>query len=253
MKKHTKSQRRTIREGSTTVTMLDDVNTTSHATRPPVYLSPRDVSQSGVVEGFYLPNRFRVESPGVVVEMQVRAFTDNGVTRFGCVSIEILPPNGSREVLAVERLPVATWLRMAVKCSRQLCRYYPANYEGAMLDHNGKPITVIGQSSGVRITKLFGTEEPAVIPLERNPSKGYKWTDDAIRKVLGEQPRRRKNALTPEFLQEVADVYNAAQHYPLSAVTESFGYSKTTVDKWIRKCRDHGLIDEKQKRQGAKK
>jgi hypothetical protein len=252
MKKHHKDTRRSITENGITVTMLDDVNTKHNASRPPVYMSPRDVSQEGYVEGFYLPNRFRVESAGSVAEMEVQAFTQNGVKRFGCVSIELFPPKGSHEIVRTERIPVATWLRLAVKCSRQLCRYYPANYLGAMLDHNGKPITVVGELSGVRITKSFGTDEPAVIPLERLPSKGYQWSDDAARKLFGQQPRRRRNSMTLDRLQEVADFYNAATTYPLKAVMKSFGMARTTADKWVRKCKDLELITDETK-QGANK
>lgn len=252
MKKHPKDTRRSITENGITVTMLDDVNTKHNATTPHVYIPPRDVNQEGYVEGFYLPNRFRVEGAGFVAELEVQSFTRNGVRQFGCVSIKLFPQKGSDEIVAVDRLPVATWLRLAVRCSRQLCRYYPANYLGAMLDHNGKPITVEGGLSGVRITKLFGTEEPAVIPLKRLPSQGYQWTDDAVRKLLGQQPRRRRNSMTLDRLQEVADVYNAATTYPLKAVMKSFGMARTTADKWVRKCKDLELITDETK-QGANK
>lgn len=243
MNKHHKDKRRSLTEGGTVVTMLDDVNTAQHATRPGVYIAPRDVSQPAFVEGFYLPNRFRVEAAGVVAVLTVQAFTERGVVRFGCVSIELLPPEGAVEVVTVERLPVATWLRMAVKCARQLCRYYPANYVGPMLDHNGRPIVHVGASSGVRITEVFGTEEPAVLPIMRTPRAGYQWSDDAARALLGQQPRRQKSSWTDEFLREVADVYNGATSYKRDAVVRKWKCkSSRTADNWIRAAKEREFI-----------
>lgn len=252
MKKHHKNSRRSLTENAITVTMLDDVNTKAKETRPNVYIPPLNRSETALVEGFHLPNRFRFDGLDVIVEMSVEAFTRDGVHFFACSSLTVLPPKGSQVVTNVERIKVATLLKMAVKCSRTLCRYYPANYEGAMLDHRGKPITVDGRLSGVRITKLFGTDEPAVLPLIHQRSNNFQWSDDAIKKVLGQQPRRQKSSWTPEFLQEVADVYNSAATYKRDAVMKHWHCKHPrTADNWIRKARELGLITERNK--GEKK
>ena len=250
MNYHHNNSQRSLTEKGITVTMLDDVNTKAKETRPNVYISPRDKSETSLVEGFHLPNRFRFDGLGVVVEMTVDAITRDGVPSFACSSLTVLPLGGSQSIETVERIKVATMLRMAVKCSRTLCRYYPANYGGAKLDHIGRPITHLGESSGKRITEFFGTaEEPTVLPLINQRSRGYQWSDDAIKKVLGQQPRRQKSSWTDEFLQEVADVYNNTLTYKRDAVIKKWDCkSPRTADNWISKCKELGYITPNKKR-----
>lgn len=219
--------------------MLDDVNTTTHSTDPNIYHAPRDISKPSLCEGFHLPNRFRVDGLGVGVEMSVEPINRNGRYVFACTSLTVLPTENTSGLDVVERIPVSTLLSMAVKCSRIVCVYYPAHYEGDVLDHKLRPVNATRRVD----------ENPYIEPVKLSPPKGMTWTDDAVNKLIGKPPRRRKTEITDEFLQEVADVYNNAGTFPLKAVMKHFHNSpKTTADKWVSKCRELGYIPTTKKR-----
>jgi hypothetical protein len=240
MKKHQISKHRSFTQGRYTVTMLDDVNTTTRSNMDvPIYHAPRDTSKPSLCEGFYLPNRFRVDGLGVDVEMSVEPITRNGRHVFACTSLTVLPAENTSGLEVVERIPVSTLLTMAVKCSRVVCVYYPAHYEGDVVDHKLR---------AVNATRRVGAT-PYVEPVKLSPPKGMTWTDDAVTKLIGKPPRRRKTEITDEFLREVADVYNNAGTFPLKAVMKHFYDSpKTTADKWVSKCKEHGYIPTTKKR-----
>ena len=242
MGKRKKSQHRSVTQGRYTVTMLDDVNTSTHATSPRVWFSPRDDSKPSLVEGFHLPNRFRVDGLGVNVEMEVDEIRRGRMRFFACTSFIITPTNESEGIKDIKTLPVATLVRMAVKCARTVCMYYPAHYEGAVLDHKFR---------AVNATRKVG-EVPFVEPVKLSPPKDAMWTDESIAALIGKPPRRRKTQLTPEFLQEVADVYNDATMYRNDAVQDYFKVGKPTADKWIAKCKELKMITDETK-QGANK
>ena len=223
--------------------MLDDVNTTTSSGHVPIFHAPKDVTKPTLCEGFHLPNRFRIDGLGAVVEMTVDATTRNDRRVFACTSLTVFPAADSSNLETVERIPVATLTKlvnMAVKCARIVCVYYPANYHGAMLDHNLRPY-----SENIRI-RVDGKQH--VEPVKLSPPKGTPWTDDAINTLLGTSPRRRKTSITPEFLQEVADVYNSANTYRQKAVMNHFRCAKTTADNWIRKAKEQELITSTPKR-----
>lgn len=59
-------------------------------------------------------------------------------------------------------------------------------------------------------------------------------------------PRRPVQTLTPDFLAEVAAIYNAAipTGTPRRALIDHYQLDRrsSTVDRWIARCRDLGLI-----------
>jgi hypothetical protein len=240
MKKHQTSKHRTLTEGRYTVTMLDDVNTTTHASDVAVYHAPRDVSVPSLCEGFHLPNRFRVDGLNDVVEMTIDVMTRNGRHVFACTSLTVLPAKNTSGLNMVERIPVATLVKLAVKCARIVCVYYPAHYEGDVLDHNLR---------AVNATRRVGAT-PYVEPVKLSPPKGTTWTDDAVNKLIGKPPRLPNNKVTDEELRKVADVYNTAKKaggFPTQAVI-AMGYSDRTADNRVRACKDKGFIPSTKKR-----
>ena len=222
--------------------MLDDVNTTTHSSDVAVYHAPRDTSQPSLCEGFHLPNRFRVDGLDDVVEMTIDVMTRNGRHVFACTSLTILPTENSSGLNVIERIPVATLVKLAVKCARIVCVYYPAHYEGAVLDHKLRPRS---ENEWMRVD-----ETPYVFPVKLSPPKGMVWTDDAVNKLIGKPPRLANNKVTDEELREVADVYNTAKSaggFPLQAVID-MGYGERTADNRVRACKDKGFITSTKKR-----
>jgi hypothetical protein len=141
----------------------------------------------------------------------------------------------------VERIPVATLVKLAVKCARIVCVYYPAHYDGDVLDHNLR---------AVNATRRVGAT-PYVEPVKLSPPKGTTWTDDAVNKLIGKPPRLANNKVTDEELQEVADVYNSAKEAgirPLQEVMRQCNLSRRTADNRVRACKDKGLIPSTKKR-----
>ena len=239
MKNHHKKQRRSITQAHITVTMLDDVNTTTHATFVNVYKAPQDESQPSLVEGFHLPNRFRVEGLSLPIEIEVAEVYKDGRRVFGCTSLSISPVDESETISKVEPIPVATLVRLAVKCARSVCVYYPAHYEGSLLDHKLRAVNAT----------LRVDETPYVEPVKLSPPKGMAWTDDAVNKLIGKAPRKLKSSWTDEFLQEVADVYNSAKTFSRDAVIQKWKVKhRRTADNWIAECRKRGLITPTKKR-----
>jgi hypothetical protein len=239
MNNHHKNQHRSISERNITVTMLDDVNTTTHATFVNVYNAPQDESRPALVEGFHLPNRFRVEGLNYSIELEVAEIHQDGRRFFGCTSLLISPKDESASISKVEPIPVATMVKLAVKCSRSVCVYYPAHYEGALLDHKLRAV-----NATIKVD-----ETPYVEPVKLSPPKGKTWTDDAVNKLIGKQPRKLKSSWTDEFLQEVANVYNSAPTFPRDAVMQKWKLKhRRTADNWIAECRKQGLITPTKKR-----
>jgi hypothetical protein len=239
MKKHQNTNYRTLTQGRLTVTMLDDATTATMAAIPSVWVVPNGVSVPALIEGFHLPNRFRVEGLDVPIEMEVSEFRRNGVPFFGCTSFVVTSPVETDGIKDIPKIPLATLVKMAVKCARTLCMYYPPHYEGALLDHKFRP-TAWKHKVG---------NEPDVQPVKSSPPKGKTWSDEAINKLIGKPPRRRKTEITDEFLQEVASVYNNAGTFPLKAVMNHFHKCpKTTADKWVSKCKERGYITPNKKK-----
>lgn len=235
MGKHQTPQHLSIKQGRYTVTMLDDVNTTTRRTFPRVWFHPQDKSQPSLVEGFHLPNRFRVDGLGVNVEMEVSEFRRDGLLFFGCTSLTVTPLDESAAVTDTGKIPVATLVKMAVKCARTLCMYYPAHYEGAVLDHKFR---------AVNGTLKVG-DSPHVQPVSASPPRGKTWSDEAISSLMGKPPRRPNNAVSLDELQAVADVYNAAREAgvrPLLAVMNQLNYGKRTADNRVAACKKLKLI-----------
>jgi hypothetical protein len=239
MKKHKTSQHRSLSEGRYTVTMLDDVNTTTSSGRIDIYHAPRDVSKPALCEGFHLPNRFRIDGFHVPVEMNVAAVNIGGRFVMGCTALTIQPDSDSGSLKAVERMPVATWVSMAVKCARIVCMYYPAGYDGNVLDHRFRAVNA----------RIVVNDSPFIEPLTLTPPKGFAWSDSPVSLLVGKPPQRKNNAITDEHLQEVADVYNAAKSYKNIAVRTSFSVTKRTADNWIAKCKELGYIETTKKRE----
>lgn len=236
MKKHQNADYRALTQGRLTVTMLDDVTTTTKAALPRVWFVPSDISRPALVEGFHLPNRFRVDGFRFPLEMEVNAVRRNGVLFFDCTSLVIASPSEGEGIKDIPKLPVTKLVKMAVKCARTLCMYYPAHYEGALLDQEFRPIE--GQSLKV-------DEYEYVVPLSTSPPRGKTWTDEAINKLIGKPPRRPNNAVTDEELQKVADIYNAVKEnggFPLAAVMDNLHYNKRTADNRVAQCKQKGLI-----------
>lgn len=218
--------------------MLDDVNTTASSGVVEIYHAPRDVSKPALCEGFHLPNRFRIDGFHVPVEMTVDAVNIGGKFVMGCTSLTIQPDADSGSLKAVERMPVAMWVSMAVKCARIVCMYYPVGYDGKVFDHRFRVLENVR-----RVVK----DSPFIEPLTLTPPEGFAWSDSPVSLLVGKPPQRKNNAITPEFLQEVADVYNAAKSYQNIAVRTAFSVTKRTADNWIAKCRELGYIEPKNK------
>ena len=236
MEKHQSTDYRTLTHGRLTVTMLDDATTATRAALPPIYVAPYDVSRPALVEGFHLPNRFRVEGLDVPIEMEVNATEHDGVRVFACTSLVITSPVEVDGIKDIPKIPLATLVKMAVKCARTLCMYYPAHYEGAQLDQKYRPI----EGAALKVS-----ERVHVAPLSVSPPKGKTWTDEAINKLIGKPPRRPNNPVTIEELRKVAEVYNNAKKkgdYPLHTVKQSLNYSKRTADNRVAECKKLGLI-----------
>jgi hypothetical protein len=236
MEKHQSMNYRTLTQGRLTVTMLDDATTATRAALPPIYVAPHDVSRPALVEGFHLPNRFRVEGLDVPIEMEVNATEHDGVRVFACTSLVITSPVEADGIKDIPKIPLATLVKMAVKCARTLCMYYPPHYEGAQLNQKFRPI----EGAALKVS-----ERVHVAPLSASPPKGKTWTDEAINKLIGKPPRRPNNAVTDEELQKVADVYNNTKEaggYPLAAVMEVFHYTKRTADNRVAQCKKQKLI-----------
>jgi len=236
MEKHQSPNYRKLTQGRLTLTMLDDVTTASAATFPRVYFMPPDVSRPALVEGFHLPNRFRVEGLDVPIEIEVNAVRRDGVLFFGCTSLVATSPIEADGIKDIPKLPVATLVKMAVKCARTLCMYYPPHYEGALLDQKFRPI----EGATLKVD-----EHEHVDPLSVAPPQGMAWTDEAINSLIGKPPRRPNNAVTDEELEKVADVYNNTKEaggYPLQAVMQKFSFSKRTADNRVARCKELGLI-----------
>lgn len=236
MEKHQSMNYRTLTQGRLTVTMLDDVTTTTTAALPRVWFVPPDVSRPALVEGFHLPNRFRVEGLDVAIEMEVNAVRRDGVLFFDCTSLVITSPVEADGIKDIPKIPLATLVKMAMKCARTLCMYYPPHYEGALLDQKFRPI----EGATLKVD-----EHEHVVPLSASPPKGKTWTDRHIDNLIGKPPRRPNNAVTDEELQKVADVYNNTKEaggYPLAAVMEVFHYTKRTADNRVAQCKKQKLI-----------
>lgn len=235
MKKHQSTDYRTLTQDRLIVTMLDDATTATRAALPTVYDAPLDVSRPALVEGFHLPNRFRVEGLGVPVEMEIDASERDGRRVFACTSLVIASPNKADGIKDIPKIPVSTLVKMAVKCARTLCMYYPPHYEGALLDQKFRPTAWVHKVGN----------RPSVIPVSTSPPRGKTWTDEAIDKLIGKPPRRPNNAVTDEELQKVADVYNTAKEkgdYPLAAVMQVLHYNKRTADNRVAQCKQKELI-----------
>lgn len=178
------------------------------------------------------PARFEVDGLAVAVTFTL-APTDDGT--FTITELVVKPRDGGRLVQQdVDRIPVASLVKHGLTAAGVLGTYFPAGYDGPYVDMwNGLTITTM------RIT----TDSGAV---HENGSR--RLTDNEVIRldVEGMTKARRRNAMTRDELQRVADVWHDAKQRGTSteqAVVE-LGWTRDlrTARRWITKAREAGLI-----------
>lgn len=153
------------------------------------------------VEIFTLPARFRVHGYGTLIEIEVNAIRDGGRTHFGCTKI-VIEPNDSPVITQVQRLPVDTWVELALAVTLRGGVWYPPKYDGPLYDQFMRVVP----RSRIRC----GTK-PEVREFVGGVVLNSATRVVTIPKMVGTQPLPRRSTRTTEVYAVVRDAFYGAK------------------------------------------